>query len=109
MLSQTARKMWESQREGAHTQWPHGKVLSSLLWGSIRSMFGCLMSWEVPQVQREMPIFTFLTRYVGAVLAGWKVKKGEREEVACTQPISPTSFRSTRLLELETDGARATS
>lgn len=87
MLSQPMRKMWESQGKGAHTQWPHGKVLSSPLWGSIRGMFRCLMSWEVPQVQRQIAIFTFLTKYVGAVLAEWKVKKGEREEVACTQLI----------------------
>lgn len=30
-------------------------------------------------MQKQIAIFTFLTKYVGAALAEWKVKKGERE------------------------------
>jgi hypothetical protein len=45
-------------------------------------------------VQKQIPIFTFLTKYVGAVLAEWKVKKGERERgsgpyTACLTHIIP--------------------
>lgn len=33
-----------------------------------------------PQVQEQIKI---MQKYVGVVLAGWEVKIGEREEVAC--------------------------
>lgn len=71
----------------------------------IRGMFGCLVALGTSPVQKQIPIFTFLTKYVGAVLAEWKVKKGEREEVACARLVQPTSFHSKRLLALEKDTA----